>query len=103
MINALMGKKIGMTQVFGENGQSIPVTVLQVGPNYVTQIKTADKDGYEAVQLGFLETRKLSKPELGHTKNIPVPGLRHLHEVRADEPVEIGQVLGADVFARGEK
>lgn len=104
MVNALIGRKIGMTQVFTETGEAVPVTVLQVGPNYVSQIKTLDRDGYEAVQLGFAETKKLSKPERGHLRGLSVPGLRHLHEVDpAGEPVEIGQELGAGLFEKGEK
>lgn len=104
MVEAVMGRKIGMTQVFTETGEAIPVTVLEIGPNYVTQIKTEARDGYSAVQLGYSETRKLSKPERGHVKGIGVPGLRHLHEVRnvGDTP-EIGQQFGADLFAKGEK
>ncbi len=104
MVNALIGRKIGMTQVFTEIGEAVGVTVLEVGPNYVSQIKTLERDGYEAVQLGFDETKKLSKPERGHLKALSVPGLRHLHEVQATgEPVEIGQELGAGVFEKGEK
>lgn len=104
MVNALIGKKIGMTQVFNEAGEAVGVTVLQVGPNFVTQIKTPQHDGYSAVQIGFEETRKLNKPERGHLKGISATGLRHLHEVKDDgESVELGQQLGADVFTRGEK
>lgn len=104
MVSSVIGRKIGMTQVFDETGVAIPVTVLEVGPNYVTQIKTPEKDGYSAVQLGFSLSRKLTKAEKGHLKALPVPGLRHLHEVPLDagEP-EIGQTFGADLFARGEK
>lgn len=104
MVEALLGRKIGMTQVFSETGEAIPVTVLEVGPNYVTQIKTDAVDGYSAIQLGFEETRKLNKPERGQFKGLQVPGLRHLHEVKStDESLEIGQEFGADVFAKGEK
>jgi large subunit ribosomal protein L3 len=104
MVNSLMGRKVGMTQVFDETGIAIPVTVLEVGPNYVTQIKTPEKDGYSAVQLGFALTRKLNKPEKGHLKRLSVPGLRHLHEVPSagDEP-GIGDAIGVDVFTKGEK
>lgn len=103
MVEALIGRKIGMTQVFTDTGEAVPVTVLEVGPNYVTQIKTVDKDGYAATQIGFAETRKLNKPERGHLRALPV-GVRHLHEVRSnDEELEVGQQLGADVFAKGEK
>jgi large subunit ribosomal protein L3 len=65
MIDTLLGRKIGMTQVFSETGEAIPVTVLEIGPNFVTQIKTADRDGYAAVQIGHGETKKLNKPERG--------------------------------------
>jgi large subunit ribosomal protein L3 len=104
MIDALMGRKIGMTQVFSETGEAIAVTVLEVGPNYVTQIKTPERDGYAAVQLGFKESRKLNKPERGHLKGVSVPGLRHLHEVRTigDDDVTVGQQVGADLFTKGE-
>lgn len=104
MVNALIGRKIGMTQIFAESGEAVPVTVLQVGPNYVTQIKTPERDGYSAVQVGFDETRKLSKPERGHLKHVQVQGLRHLHEVQpTDDEVEVGQQLGAELFTKGEK
>lgn len=104
MVEALMGRKIGMTQVFGDTGEAIPVTVLEVGPNYVTQIKTLERDGYSAVQLGFGETRKLTKAERGHLRHTPGVGLRHLHEVAGSpDDLELGQQLGADVFQKGEK
>jgi len=104
MVDALIGRKIGMTQVFTPNGEAVAVTVLEVGPNYVTQLKTEATDGYRAVQLGFGETKKLNKPEQGHVKNVPVPGLRHLHEVEmGDEDLQIGHRLDAGVFAVGEK
>ena len=104
MINALVGRKIGMTQVFSETGEAIPVTVIELGPNYVTQIKTPARDGYSAVQLGYKETKKLSKPEKGHVKNISVPGLKHLHEVPSDgEGVQVGDTLTAEIFTKGEK
>lgn len=104
MINALLGKKIGMTQIFNEVGEAVPVTVLQIGPNFVTQIKTPERDGYSAVQIGFGETRKLNKPERGHLKGVTVPGLRHLHEVPvAGDDVEIGQRIDPDIFTKGER
>lgn len=105
MVDAVMGRKIGMTQVFADTGEAIGVTVLEVGPNYVTQIKTPEKDGYAAVQLGFRETRKLNKPERGHLRGVDVPGLRHLHEVATgvDADVTVGQQLGAELFTKGEK
>jgi large subunit ribosomal protein L3 len=103
MINAILGRKIGMTQIFGETGEAIPVTVLEVGPNYVTQIKTAARDGYDAVQIGFKQSRKLNKPERGHLKVSGAPSLRHLHEVSSDGEVERGQQFGADIFEKGDK
>src|SRR5579872_4647816 len=104
MIDALMGRKIGMTQVFSETGEAIPVTVLEIGPNFVTQIKTSELDGYEAVQLGYRESKKLNKPERGHTKKAGTAGLKHLHEVRAGgDGVELGQQVGVDIFNKGEK
>jgi large subunit ribosomal protein L3 len=98
-----MGRKIGMTQVFTEAGEAVPVTVLEVGPNYVTQVKTVERDGYQAVQLGYKESKKLSKPEKGHLKALNVPGLRHLHEVDPDGDVQVGDTVGADIFTKGEK
>jgi len=103
MVEGLIGRKIGMTQVFRENGEAVPVTVLEVGPNYVTQVKTATRDGYDAVQIGFKESKKLNKPERGQFKSVPVAGLKHLHEVKnSGDEVEVGQQLGADIFAKGE-
>jgi large subunit ribosomal protein L3 len=104
MINALVGRKIGMTQVFTETGEAVPVTVIELGPNYVTQIKTPQRDGYSAVQLGYKESKKLNKPEKGHLRNIPVSGLKHLHEVPSDgEGIQVGDTVTADIFDKGEK
>lgn len=103
MAEGLMGRKRGMTQVFTEKGQMVPVTVLEVGPCYVTQILTNEKDGYSAVQLGYEETRRLNKPERGHIKNMP--SLKHLREVRTTQldKYQVGQKLNASVFTVGEK
>jgi large subunit ribosomal protein L3 len=104
MINALVGRKIGMTQVFTETGEAVPVTVIELGPNYVTQIKTPQRDGYSAVQLGYKESKKLNKPEKGHLRNIPLSGLKHLHEVPSDgEGIQVGDTVTADIFDKGEK
>ncbi|MGI8827449.1 MAG: 50S ribosomal protein L3 [Chloroflexota bacterium] len=104
MFDALLGRKVGMTQVFNETGEAVPVTVLEMGPNYVTQIKTEEKDGYAAVQLGYGETKKLNKPERGHVKDLSVVGLRHLYEIRGDDAsIEVGQQVDVDIFARGER
>ncbi|MGH2441994.1 MAG: 50S ribosomal protein L3 [Chloroflexota bacterium] len=103
MIDAVMGRKIGMTQVFTEQGEAVGVTVLEVGPNYVTQLKTEGRDGYDAVQIGFKESTKLSRPERGHLRALDIPGLKHLHEVRGRHTdVEIGQIVGAGIFTKGE-
>lgn len=103
MVEGLIGRKLGMTQVFTDTGEAVGVTVLQVGPNFVTQIKTPERDGYSAVQLGFGESRKISKPERGHLRSVPGVGLRHLHEVPGStDDLELGQELGVDVFAKGE-
>jgi len=103
MIRGFLGKKVGMTQVFREDGRVVPVTIIEAGPCVVTQIKTMDTDGYDAVQLGFGETKRLNKPEAGHLKNSR--NSRYLREVRADEVSEfhIGQTIGVDIFERGER
>ncbi len=103
MAEGLMGRKRGMTQVFSEKGQVIPVTVLEVGPCYVTQIHTQEKSGYSAIQLGYDETRRLNKAERSHLKNMP--SLKHLREVRLSDVSEykVGQKLNASIFNVGEK
>lgn len=107
-MKGIIGKKLGMTQVFDDNGNVIPVTVIQAGPCFVTQIRTADKDGYTAVQLGFSETKpqRLTQGELGHLRRNNLPALRHLREFRiknGDVDVAEGQQLKVDVFAKGER
>ena len=103
MLRGFLGKKVGMSQIFRENGQVVPVTVIEAGPCSVTQVKTQETDGYEAVQLGFGTIKKLNKPRAGHLKN-SVPS-RHLREVKADDPGEfqVGQRIGVDIFEVGEK
>jgi large subunit ribosomal protein L3 len=103
MVEGLIGKKVGMTQVFDEAGRVLPVTVIQAGPNVVTFLKTRERDGYEAAQLGFEEARRLKKPEQGHLKNLPA--LRHLREVRTGtvDDLQVGQTVGASIFTPGEK
>ena len=107
MKKALIGKKVGMTQIFDENGSVIPVTVIEAGPCVVAQVKTSDKDGYEAVQLGFGEVKehKLNKPVKGHFAKANVTAKKHLREFRLDsiEGIKVGDELKADVFAAGEK
>jgi len=103
MITAMIGRKVGMTQVFDETGAVHPATVIECGPNVVTQIKTLETDGYEAVQLGFELDKRLNKPEQGHRK--PSGFLsRHLREVKASsvDGLELGQVIKTDMFQRGQ-
>jgi large subunit ribosomal protein L3 len=102
--DGLLGTKIGMTQVFGDGGAAVPVTVIQAGPCYVADIKTTDKDGYDAIQLAFGETRKLTKPERGHLRKANVPPMRHLREFRVTNPREyqLGQELTVSIFKPGD-
>lgn len=107
-MKGIIGKKLGMTQVFDENGNVIPVTVIQAGPCFVTQIRTDEKDGYTAVQIGFSETKpqRLTQGELGHLRRNNLPALRHLREFRiknGDVDVAEGQQVSVDVFAKGER
>jgi large subunit ribosomal protein L3 len=109
-MKGILGKKVGMTQVFDQKGRITAVTVIEAGPCYVAQRKTPERDGYSAVQIGFeeLPARKLNRPRLGHLrrKNLPaLPPLRHLRELRVgqDESFEVGQKILADVFAEGER
>lgn len=103
MIQGLIGRKLGMTQIFDDSGVVHPVTVIELGPNVVTQVKSADTDGYEAIQLGFGLDKRLTKPEQGHRKASGYMS-RTLREVKADEvsEFEVGQVLKADTFSTGE-
>ena len=107
MKKAILGRKIGMTQMFRADGTMIPVTVVEAGPCPVVQKKTSDKDGYEAVQVGFCESteKHINKPEAGHCKKAGVKPLRYLREFKLDDAAayEVGQVLKADVFAEGDK
>ncbi len=107
MKKALIGKKLGMTQIFGENGVVIPVTVIEAGPCVVAQVKTLENDGYEAVQLGFGEVKenKLNKPEKGHFAKANIAPKKHLREFRLDsiEGIKVGDEFKADVFVEGEK
>ncbi|TFG46962.1 MAG: 50S ribosomal protein L3 [Dehalococcoidia bacterium] len=102
MINGIIGKKLGMTQVYSAGGKMEPVTVLQVGPCTVVQIKTPERDGYTAAQLGFGQAKKLNKAEKGHVKELG--DFRHLREFRLDDlnGVEVGTTVDASLFADGE-
>ncbi len=107
-MKGILGKKVGMTQIFDERGEVIPVTVIEAGPCYVAQIKSVERDGYSAVQMGFEETkpRRLNKPKLEHLRKGNLPALRHLREFRMDEQelsrLEEGQRLTVDLFEAGE-
>ena len=104
MNKAIIGKKLGMTQVFLQDGTMVPVTVIQAGPCPVTQVKTMERDGYKAVQLGFDEVpeRKLNKPELGHLKASGAK-VRYLHEFQLENStLEVGNTVECDVFAAGD-
>lgn len=104
-MKGILGRKVGMTQVFDETGEAVPVTAIEAGPCYVTQVKTIDKDGYSALQIGFerVEERKLNKPQLGHLGERPP--LRHLREIRTDDvdEYEIGQEITVSLFEAGQR
>lgn len=106
MKKGILGKKIGMTQVFTESGKLIPVTVIEVEPNVVTQIKTVEKDGYDAIQLGAVSIREKSsnKAKTGHTNKANTTPKRFLKEIRGVnvEDYTLGQVIDASIFAKGE-
>ncbi len=108
MIHGLIGKKLGMTQVYDENGAVVPVTVIEAGPCVVTQVKTTETDGYCAVQIGLVEAkvpRKLSKPEVGHLKKNGIAPLRHLKEFRVEESsdIKVGDQVLVTSFAPKQK
>ena len=106
MKKAIIGKKVGMTQIFDESGKVIPVTVVEAGPCVVTQKKTIETDGYVAVQLGFEDVKesKLSKPEAGHLKKAGVEAKKHLKEFQLENAADmnVGDVIKADTFAAGD-
>jgi large subunit ribosomal protein L3 len=105
-MKGIIGRKIGMTQIFDETGVAIPVTVLEAGPCYVTQVKTLEKDGYSAIQLGFeeVDSRKLNLPQRGHLQRVG-KNLRVLREFRVGDEAEyeVGQCIKADVFGAGQR
>ena len=107
MKKGIIGKKLGMTQIFMEDGSVIPVTVIEAGPCPVTQKKTTETDGYEAVQLAFEDIREklVNKPAAGHFKKAGVSPKRHLKEFRLENTAEmnVGDVVAADTFASGDK
>ena len=106
MFKGLIGRKVGMTQVFDEDGSAFPVTVIEAGPCYVTQVKSLDNDGYASVQIGFLEVKpkRLTQGQLGHLKRNNLPPLKVLREFKSKNPeVAEGDQLKADLFEAGER
>jgi len=103
----ILGTKLGMTQIFDDSGLAIPVTIIKVGPCTVTQIKTLETDGYNSIQVGYLETRPklLTKPELGHLRKAGSPPLKYLKEYRTEPSpgTIVGSVLSVDLFNVGDK
>jgi large subunit ribosomal protein L3 len=106
-VKGILGRKVGMTQVFRDDGTVVPVTVVEAGPCYVTQLRLPERDGYRAVQLGYgnAKAKHLTRGQMGHLEKAGAPQLRHLREVRVreDEEYEVGQKILADVFAPGER
>ena len=105
MLSGLLGKKVGMSHLFGEDGRLVPVTVMEVGPCVVIQVRTRLTDGYEAVQLGFGETKQLNKPAQGHLRRARAVGVRNLREFAVTDVSahEVGQVLNVSQFFVGER
>ncbi len=106
MVKGILAKKVGMTRVFRETGESVPVTALEVGPCYIIQIKREEKEGYNAIQLGYQPKRenKLNKPLLGHYRAAGKGGFRYLREIRVDEvdSCELGQEITLEMFNVGD-
>jgi large subunit ribosomal protein L3 len=105
-IKGMIGMKMGMTQIFEDNGRVVPVSVVQTGPCKVVQLRTPEKNGYSAVQLSYQEVKesKVSKAAAGHFKKATVPPARFLKEFRGDlKDLQVGQVISADLFQKGEK
>ncbi|HEU0291791.1 MAG TPA: 50S ribosomal protein L3 [Anaerolineales bacterium] len=105
MLKGLIGKKIGMTQIFDEQGVARPVTIIEAGPCYVTQVRTLEREGYAAIQLGFNEIhpKKLTSGALGHLNSNNLPPLKFLREFRSKESANIGDKLTVEVFSVGER
>ena len=106
MVLGLLGNKIGMTQIFDESGNIVPVTILKVGPCIITQVKTKSKDGYSSIQIGYgnVLSKTLSQPELGHLQKSNIQPLKYLKEFRINDEstFEVGQVLNVDSFSLGQ-
>ena len=106
-MKAIIGKKVGMTQIFDEKGYVIPVTVIEAGPCVVAQVKTSETDGYNAIQLGFgeVKTKHVNKPKMGHFEKSKLTAKKHLREFRVDEVenYKVGDEVKADTFVAGDK
>lgn len=104
-VEGLLGKKLGMVQTFEKDGTVRGCTVLEVGPCVVTQVRTLERDGYEAVQLGYGSKKRLNEPEKGHLKAANAGNLRHLREFKADNiaTIQVGQKFGVDIFKPGDR
>jgi large subunit ribosomal protein L3 len=106
VVVGLLGNKIGMTQIFDESGNIIPVTILKVGPCVITQLKTKSKDGYDSIQIGYgnVSSKSLTQPELGHLQKSNIQPLKYLKEFKVNDTneFEIGQVLNVDSFSPGQ-
>jgi len=98
----ILGTKLGMTQIFDDDARVVPVTVIQAGPCTVTQVRTAEKDGYIAVQLAYGSRRSMNKPEAGHLAKAGIESARVIAELRTDELFEVGATVSCDVFERGD-
>ncbi len=107
MKKTIIGKKVGMTQIFDESGKVIPVTVIEAGPCVIAQVKTVESDGYNAIQLGFGDVKesKVNKPEKGHFAKASITAKKHLREFRVDEveSYKVGDEIKADTFVAGDK
>lgn len=105
-MKGILGRKVGMTQIFDERGEVVPVTVIEAGPCFVTQVKTPERDGYAAVQLGFKEVKpkRLTRPQLKHLSKNQLPPLRHLREIRVSDisQYEEGQKIRVSIFDVGD-
>jgi len=106
-MKGILGRKVGMTQIFDDRGEVVPVTVIEAGPCFVAQVKTPERDGYAAVQLGFQEVKpkRLTKPQLGHLRKNQLPPLGHLQEIRVSDvsQYEEGQKIRVSVFDVGDR
>jgi large subunit ribosomal protein L3 len=106
-MKGILGRKVGMTQIFDERGEVVPVTVIEAGPCFVTQVKTSERDGYAAVQLGFEEVKpkRLTRPQLGHLRKNQLPPLRHLREIQMSDVSQYGQgqKIRVSIFDVGDR